>query len=346
MPRALTAVALALLASAPLPAAPPIEAALKDLASFSAFEKADVRRLADGEVLADDQTAMGDPRDISVESCFLVRAPADAAAAALPAWDPSRHPELDVLMHRPVRSPPQEADFEALQLDASKPFVRWLVAKTLAAAPGKGDLQLTAEDAQAIASRLGPSGAEAAVAPLWRGLLLARAAAFERGGLAGLPPYRRGGETIAPLGEIARLLKQDAAVSARFDALLHATCLSAGPSSAETTGQAYWELSKVSDHATLGLGKVYVRRAGEGFQAADCQHYATGGLYASLVLWQLWPVSVEGREMTLAWRGDFVSSASLAATRGTERMACGAIMAREVKKAARFFREDLEKAAR
>ena len=324
-------------------------AAIDELAAFSGFEKVDLRRLADGEILANSETAMGNSRDIFVETCFLVRAPAETAAGALQTWNPADHPPLGVLLHQPIQSPPQESDFQALKLDASQPFVRWFLTKTLATSREKSDLYLSREDAATIVTALeplAPEARQAAVSALWKGLLLRRAAAFDRGALAALPAYRRGGEEIAPLGEAQRLLKQEPEVSARFDTLLKATCLAPSPTGPRPMARAYWELSKVTDHATLGIGTIFVHREGDTFQALDCQHYSSGSLYVSLVLSQLWPVVVDGKPMTLFWRGDFLSSPSLTGTRGTERMACGAIMVQEIKKAVRFFREESEKVAK
>lgn len=338
------ALSLSLLAVIPSPGA-----AIDELATFSGFEKVDLHRLADGEILANSETAMGDSRDIFVETCFLVRAPAESAAGTLQTWNPADHAPLGVLLHQPIQSPPQEADFQALKLDGSQPFVRWFLTKTLATSREKSDLYLSREEAATIVAALEPLVPDArqiAVPAIWKSLLLKRAAAFDRGGLAGLPPYFRGGVQLSPLGEAERLLKQEPEVAARFNTLLKETRLTPSLPGPRPMARAYWELSKVTDHATLGIGTIFVHREGDTFQVLDCQHYSSGSLYVSLVLSQLWPVVVDGKPMTLFWRGDFLSSPSLTGTRGTERMACGAIMVQEIKKAVRFFREDAEKVAK
>jgi hypothetical protein len=48
------------------------------------------------------------------------------------------------------------------------------------------------------------------------------------------------------------------------------------------------------------------------FQAADILYYASGGYYVGLTLYQMWPVDKGGKTSTLLWRGDFISSATIA----------------------------------
>jgi hypothetical protein len=59
-----------------------------------------------------------------------------------------------------------------------------------------------------------------------------------------------------------------------------------------------------------------------------------------VTLQQLWPVQVDGREATLVWRVDLVSSGTLADLRGTERLGSGAAMMRDIQKDIRAFVRD------
>ena len=83
---------------------------------------------------------------------------------------------------------------------------------------------------------------------------------------------------------------------------------------------------------TGGVGGTY--------QAADILYYASGGYYVALALYQMWPVTVEGKASTLVWRGDMISSASLASLHGVERLGSESAMVKDISKAVTLFRRD------
>ena len=75
----------------------------------------------------------------------------------------------------------------------------------------------------------------------------------------------------------------------------------------------YWELLSADEQGVLTLGTFSSRTgAGGTIQTANTRYYASGGYYAGVTLHQLWPVQVDGRASTLVWRGDMISSASVA----------------------------------
>jgi hypothetical protein len=75
-------------------------------------------------------------------------------------------------------------------------------------------------------------------------------------------------------------------------------------------------------------------------QAADLLYYASGGYYVALTLYQLWPVTADGKASTLVWRGDMISSASLAELHGVERLGSESAMMKDISKAIALFRKD------
>jgi hypothetical protein len=102
----------------------------------------------------------------------------------------------------------------------------------------------------------------------------------------------------------------------------------------------YWELLDADDQGVVTLGASYNRGGSEGtYQAADVLYYASGGYYVALTLYQLWPVTVEGKPSTLVWRGDMISSASLGSLRGVERLGSESVMMKNITKAVTLFRE-------
>ena len=92
--------------------------------------------------------------------------------------------------------------------------------------------------------------------------------------------------------------------------------------------------------AALSLTASYGRPAGEGWQSADLQYYASGAVYAVVTFFQLWPVQVENQEATLVWRVDMTSAAELGELRGVERLGSGAAMMREIQKGVKAFLRD------
>ena len=69
-------------------------------------------------------------------------------------------------------------------------------------------------------------------------------------------------------------------------------------------------------------------------------YYASGGYYVALTLYQMWPVEVGGQPATLVWRGDLISSASLASLHGMEKLASESAMMKDVSKAVNLLRRD------
>ena len=91
----------------------------------------------------------------------------------------------------------------------------------------------------------------------------------------------------------------------------------------------------------LTLGASYRRSGPNGtYQAADSLYYASGGYYVGLTLQQMWLVDVGGRPATLVWRGDFISSATIASLHGIERVASESVLMRDISKAVTAFRRD------
>ena len=55
----------------------------------------------------------------------------------------------------------------------------------------------------------------------------------------------------------------------------------------------------------------------------------------------MWPVDIGGKPSTLVWRGDFISSATIAGLHGIERVASESSMMRDISKAVTAFRRDI-----
>jgi hypothetical protein len=179
----------------------------------------------------------------------------------------------------------------------------------------------------------------ASVVAFWSNLLAARTKSFISGGISAQPPYDHGGETIRAGDEVNSLLKQQDKIRRQFSSFLGETGIVRVAVAIKP--ELYWELLDVDDQGVLTLGAFYNRASANGaYQAADILYYASGGYYVALTLYQMWPVTAEGKASTLVWRGDMISSASLASLHGVERLGSESAMTKDISKAITLFRRD------
>ena len=287
---------------------------LSELSSFSVFDKVDLAQLAKGDAKAVRGVPMSTARFLSVQTAWVQPGSPASVAEALRRWSPTKYPELKVYMHT------NGSNFARLSEAPNIPPVQALVSATLSKS---SDLQISKAEAAKLPSS--GSGMSGPVADFWSGVLSARAAA----GPFAQPPYDYTGEPIKPGDEINALLRQQPKIQKQFSGLI-----SGG-------GDKFWELIGVSQKGVLTLGASYSRQASGGsYQAADVLYYASGGFYAAVTLYQMWPVELEGKPATLVWRGDLISSAELAGLAGMERMGSESAMIRDISRAVRLFRRD------
>jgi len=310
--------------------------AVSELASFSVFDNIDLAELAKSDV----KTEHGPPmsgRFLSVQSCYVTRGSPAQHIEALRKWNPTKHRELKIFLHADLPASPTPADFSKLQNAPDNGPVRALVSATEKLS---SELQISEEEAKKFSSRGEDSGAmPAGVVKFWSGLLAARAQKFSSGGTAAQPPYDHTGEAIRPNEELNSLLKQQEKIRKQFSGFLAQAGIGRGAGS--MTPELYWELIDVDDRGVITLGASYNRGGSSGpYQAADVLYYASGGYYVALTLYQMWPVTVEGKPSTLVWRGDMISSAALASLHGVERLGSESAMMKDIARAVTFFRRD------
>jgi hypothetical protein len=287
--------------------------AVSELDNFSVFGKVDPAQLASGDAKTMRGPAMSTPRLVAVETCWVSPGAPAQVAEALRKWNPAQHPELDIILHG------NGSDFSRLQQAPDNGPVRALVAAT---ASKSTELQISREEAAKL-----PAGntMPGAIASFWSGVLSARAAA----GPFSQPPYDHTGQAIRAGDEINGLLRQQPKIQKQFSGLISGK------------GEQYWELTQIEGKAVLTLGASYSRSTANGsFQAADVLYYASGGFYAGVTHYQIWPVDVGGKPSTLVWRGDMTSSAQIGETRGMERLGAESAMMKDVSRAVRLFRRD------
>ncbi|HEY2614747.1 MAG TPA: hypothetical protein VGI42_03495 [Chthoniobacterales bacterium] len=309
---------------------------VSEMASFSVFDKIDLAELAKTEV----KTAHGPPmsgRYISAQSCYVVSGPPMRHVEAMRQWNPARHSELKVLLHADIPSSPSPANFSKLSSAPDNSAVRSLVSATQKLSP---DLQISREEAKKLPAANSGSGAmPAPIATFWAEILSARARAFSSGGSAAQPPYDHTGQAVKPSEEFNGLLRQQEKIRKQFSGLIDGSGI--GRAAGSLKPELYWELLTADEQGVLTLGASYRRAGGSGtYQAADALYYASGGYYVGLTLYQMWPVEISGRPATLVWRGDFISSATVASLHGIERIASESSMMRDISKAVSLFKRD------
>lgn len=312
--------------------------AVSELSGFSVFDKVDLAELAKSDV----KTVHGPPmggRFLSVQSCYVMPGSPAQQVEALLRWDPTKHRELKVFLHSDLPGTPSAANFSKLQKAPDNGAVRALVSATQKLS---SDLQISRDEAKKFSAASGSGGGgaiPASIAAVWADVLVERAKSFMGGGTSAQPPYDHSGETIRVSEEVNGLLKQQEKIRRQFSGFLGETGIGRGAGSLRP--ELYWELLEVEDTGVLTLGAFY-SRAGTGgaYQAADALYYASGGYYVALTLYQMWPVTVDGKASTLLWRGDMISAASLASLHGVERLGSESAMMKDISKAITMFRRD------
>jgi hypothetical protein len=281
---------------------------------------------------------MSNPRFLAVQSCYVALGSSPAQQIEeLRRWDATRHRELKVFLHSDLPSNPTPANFEKLKNAPNNASVRSFVAVTQKLGP---DLQISREEAKKFSAGAGGGEAmPASVVAFWTDVLTARTKSFVSGGMSAQPPYDHGGASVRASDEVNGLLREQGKIRNQFSGLLGATAIGRGAGSVRP--ELYWELLDVDDQGVITLGASYNRGgAGGTYQAADVLYYASGGYYVALTLYQIWPVSVEGKPSTLVWRGDMISAASLGSLHGVERLGSESVMMKNISKAVTLFRRD------
>ncbi|MFN2507873.1 MAG: hypothetical protein ABR589_03775 [Chthoniobacterales bacterium] len=309
--------------------------AAAELAAFSVFPKVDLAQLSSAQAKPLRGPSMSTARYLSVQTTYVAPRPPAEQLAAMRKWNPGSHSELKVYLHSDLPGSPSAANFSRLQNAPNNSAVQYLANAT---AKGSSDLQISSAEAKQL-----PTGAagtmSGAVATFWSNVLAARARAFASGGTSALPPYEQSGQSVRAGEELSGLLRQQEKIRKQFLGLLDGTGIGRGAGSIKP--EPYWELLAVDEKGVLTLGAFY-SRAGSGgtIQTANALYYASGGYFAGLTLHQLWPVDVGGKPSTLVWRGDMISSASVASLRGIERMAAESTMIKDISRVVSLFRRD------
>jgi hypothetical protein len=312
---------------------------ISDLRSVSVFKGADLNKLAGGDVLASKGPTMSFARGLSVETAYVVRAPVKTTVSLQQQWNPLRHPELKIYAQADFSGRGSPGDFQGLSSVRPNSSVKAFVDTTLKLPQSASKLQLSNAEVKEFSPGGSNNGAmPASVVEFWSKVLAGRAQSFASGGLSAEAPYETAGAPVRVEEEVSRLIRESGSVRSVFGSLISSTPVGGGrgsPSASQT-----WQMFDADGLAAVSLTASYGKPAGDGWQSADLQYYASTAVYAVLTFYQLWPVKVDNQDATLVWRVDMTSAAQLGELRGVERLGSGAAMMREIQKGVRAFLHD------
>jgi hypothetical protein len=323
----------------------PLRADLNSDLAFTAFHDVDVNALAGGTVLQARGGLLSFPRGITSQSLFVIdAAPADVAHK-LVTWNPAVHPELKVWLHKPLPAQPTAADFADLGTLPDNSSVQFQIDSTAKFDPVNPPLQVSKEEAQLIATTAAQEkDPKALFVKAWSQILAGRIASF-LSGHAGSDYDVAGGGDIRPLSDVKSLLHADIKIYGQYQRLLNQTPAKAlaGSSAAKIAPtNLYCDIFDVQGYAAMGTGAIYQAASGTSLQSADIEYYTNYGVYCTIELEQMWPLTVNGKTETLIWRDDLVSAPNIAYLHGTERLASGMIMLQETKEGVEAFRAEFK----
>ena len=311
--------------------------AATELPAFSAFKEVDLAKMAGGQVIASRGQPLSFPRGLSVQFCYLIPAPLQKAADLQQHWNATQHAELKVYLHGDLSAKPSADDFKKIATAPDNGPVRALVSATQKLDPAQPQIQMSRDEAKLFKpAPASHGGMPPAVETFWRNLLQHRAGAFAAGGFSRQPAYDSGGSSFTLQDEVTRLLKEQPKIRNQFSGFNGV--LSGG---APSGSQLYWELSDVEGTATFSLGAFCAKAAGGGWQAIDLHYYASGGYFALLTFYQMWPVKIGEKQATIVWRCDLLSAPSLSELHGVERLASATAMTKEIQKTIAIFLKDV-----
>jgi hypothetical protein len=299
-------------------AASPAEA----LQGWSVFEKVDLEKLAKGRVVTEANPSMDFSRGISVQAVYIVAAPLEVTARVLLTSDPTRHKELEVYQHRYFQTE-REAAFDKLKLDPQLAPVRRL----LDVLKSREGLHLSGEEN----ARLPRNPALEEVQRFCSGILRDRWTRFSQHGELGRS------EPFDLRAEIGSLLAAEPKLTSHFATLLTPLTQSGAPGA---PAGYYWNVSNVDKTATLELGAVYTHTSGETRQVLETTFFASSGYLASLTLYELHPMVLDGQPRTLVWQGSLVSTEQVEGAFGLKHQIAARMMASDLEDSVQIFQKD------
>jgi hypothetical protein len=301
--------------------AAPLRADLNGDLAFTAFSNVDVNAMAGGAILQARGSLLSFPRGITSQSLYIIDAAPGDVQSKLIHWNPARHSELKVWLHKSgLPAQPTAADFSDLGNLPDNSSVQYQIDATAKLDPANPSLQVSKEEAQLIAATAAQEkDPKALFVKAWSQILAGRIASFLSGQGGAATDIASGGD-IHPLSDAKSLLHADIKVYGQYQRLLNQTpvkALASAPAAKSVPADLYYECFDVQGYAAVGTGAIYQGVNGTSIQSVDTEYYVNSGIFAEVELEQIWPITVNGKTESLVWRDDLVSAPNIAYLHGT-----------------------------
>ena len=325
-------VALAMVLTSPLLQADP------DL-HWTAFAGKDLSPLANGQVLQERGGLIDFERGVTAQSLYFIEQPPMVVEQKLEAWNPANHKELNVWLHEALPLNPTLNDFAGLSGLPDNKSVNNMVKAVYGYNSNSDSLQLNSAEQALVEKGRGQGQSKEFIVSTWSQILLGRVDSFLKNQL-GDAKYDSTAGTIFPFGEAKALLRSDPKIFGEFHPVLKSTPVYGG--TGLKPSHLYYECFDIESEACFGTGAVYLVNSPTSIKRADVEYYVSNGIYTSVEMEELWPITIGGKNGTLVWRTDMVSTANVAYLHGTERLASGMLMLQDVRQAVDAFRSEFK----
>lgn len=321
-------------------AATPARADLNSDLAFTAFSNVDVNAMAGGTVLQQRGGLLDFQRGITSQALYIIHAPPADVAKKLTTWDPARHSELKVWIHQHLPPHPAPGDYANLATLPDNGSVNYLVNTTARLNPSEPALQMSKAEAQMITPLLAQNlDKRALFRAFWTQVLMGRTANFLSPNFS-TAVYSVDGGDVKSLGDIQSLLRSDAKVYRDFHPLLADTPIYG--STKAVPASLYFDCFDIQGYGALGTGAIFQLVNGPAIQSVDMEYYCNSGIYATIELEKIWPITVNGQVESLIWRQDLVSTPNVSYLHGIERLASSMLMLQGVKQGIDAFRAEFK----
>ncbi|MDZ4743395.1 MAG: hypothetical protein SGI98_08265 [Verrucomicrobiota bacterium] len=326
------------------------QSAFPDITHYSIFKSLDQAKLEKGEILSERGEFNNFSRGLTVEFAYVINQPVELTAKGLAFWNPPIK-EDSIILASHIFTSDENADFNQFDLNLPSKPINSLVQQTLDARNKTPTMQLSKTDLENLKKTLQslPPGAKSdspeakkIVSQFWAALLQEKYTSYRQKGLSAIPGYQLGDTELIVEGELKSLLSEYPQIYTRFkELLITSIILPAGKVPSPATSY-YWQVIKADKIATCVLGVVNSKQVGKTIQIADSQIYVSNSYFTTLTLYELYPVTINGKECTFVWRSDFVSAPLFEYLKGVQQFAAGALMIKSIKQSIGEFKRDIE----
>ena len=302
--------------------------ATDSLRPWISVDSVNLPELATGKIATSSNASMNLARGMSCQAVFLVNAPLETTHQTLLKFNSTKHAELEVFQHH-VFQGEKDSAFDKLQLNPK-------VSASAALIRSMGDssaIQLSKREVPQMPKQRTAETAQ----PFLAGILHDRWNRFSKNGDFGsVGTYDAGSELRSLLGEEGKMAKH-------FGALLAPLNAKGAPG---TPKFFYWDLSIVDKKSAIQLGAVYGAELPDRRQVLDVTYYSSNAYLVAITLYEMLPVTLDGKPQTLVWQGSLVSTTGIEGGLGLKRKIGSKMMVSDVEKWIRIFRADAQSGSR